>query len=376
MRHIVLVLVVLWSAASARAESPPPNCTRDWWSPHDEVPTQLVEVPSEPMLLLPARIPWSEEQDRETLAGAVTVEVRDEADGSVPGQVDWARRDDPLHNLRGVMRWRPNAALVAGKRYTLVLTVADAPETWEPFGCDRRSGFVRTMTFTVAAAPQPAPTLSVALQINRVWAILTLHGRCDEMEQPDASCGNGSAFCCAAQKEARWTYAATVGLEGILPPPLYTVVRVRVEWPDGTERLSEVHPVTAGRELTANFFAALDEVPAVDPFCTTVSVHDLMDGNDGVLASTRVCPGDGDNVYEAEPGPLERCEPAECGRLESEAEPVEQVEPGPEADEVEGAEIADAAWDRSDGGCAGGPAGWWVLGLGVVAARRRRAQPQ
>lgn len=367
MRHILLVLVVLWPAAPARAESLPPRCERDWWVPHDEVPTQLTEVPSSPTLFLPARIPWAYEAETETLAAAVTVEVRAATGAEVTGQLGWAPYDGLPFGLGGIVRWRPDAALVAGERYTLELIVAEAPQGWEPSGCRRREGFSRSMAFTVEPVPRPPPTLSLAFQIIRTWGTGIHHGPCDRMV-PDASCGPGSAYCCAAQHHPMWSIQSTLRLEGPMPPPIYTTVRFRVEWPDGTERFEHVHQSSLGRELTFDLYEPFIELTAREAFCTTVSVHDLMNSGGGALASIRGCPGDGDILYGSEPGPLDRCDPAECAGLGTPSEPVE---PGPEADEVEGAEVADAEWDRSAGGCAGGGSGWiGLVGCAIAVVRR------
>lgn len=155
-----------------------------------------------------------------------------------------------------------------------------------------------------------------------------------------------------------------------MPPPIYTTVRFRVEWPDGTERFEHVHQSSLGREASFDLYEPFIELSAQEAFCTTVSVHDLMDSGGAALASMRACPGDSDIIYRPEPGPLDRCDPAECAGLGSPSEPVE---PGPEANEVEGAEVADPEWDSSPSGCLGGGPAWWGFTiLGALAVGRLR----
>ncbi|HRE88698.1 MAG TPA: hypothetical protein PK095_06105 [Myxococcota bacterium] len=383
MRSVVAVLLLMVMSAEARSELPPPHCTRDWWEPLDDVPTELTEVPTRPTLFLAAKIRWPFEGADPRLLEGLNIEVLDGSEAEVAGQLDWADYYDLESTLDGVLRWRPNAELVPGERYTLRLTVSDAPVGWEPYECVRRQGFTRTMEFTTASAPPEPPRLDVDLQVTRIWYSVANHGRCDAME-PDASCGDGSLYCCRAQHGAAWSLVSTIRLEGSLPPPLYTVVRARAEWPDGRKLGQFIHPAEGLRDLSLEYDGPFVELSSTDAFCTVVSVHSLME-NDEVLANVRVCPEPDDIIYSPNPGPLTECDPAACARFGPRPEPEpevvepgsEVVEPGPEVvepgPEFDGAETsADPDPERGASGCGSGPSGTAALIVGVLFSARRR----
>lgn len=394
--------VSLFASEVARGESLPPLCDRSWFEVAEAVPLALDEVPSRPFIYLPVAAPFQDLAPH-VASGALSVRVSDAGGQLVAGQLDLRPYDSNVFAaLDRIVRWRPTTELAAGT-YEASVAVADAPSEWWSEGCPLFQGFEAKVRFTVATLPAAPPTMSLAVTVRGEWDIVRVYGACSWVHEA-VPCESRAGICCGRDLNPYRAIAATVHVEGVVPPPEYTALEVNFD--DLTEPVlntRRVHyPFDASTPLTSVVTVSLHGAPIDGGGCVTANLVSLFLGPEAApLASVRTCPDPADYTEVPHPDPITRCDPTECGASEPNTDvegpdggPDSDPEPTPEADaaqpegdahndvvqpvgdaDVVEAASADPDLETSGKGCGAAAlpgVAWCGLSLGWLALRRRR----
>ncbi|MEZ4267726.1 MAG: MYXO-CTERM sorting domain-containing protein [Myxococcota bacterium] len=341
-----LGLITSLFAAPASAETVESKCRADWWTKSTAFSTGFDGLSASPTIPLPTV--WSEHWTSGAPDPATTPElevvVRDSASTEVAGTLGAGLDLGPAaaayygatsRRLERTLWWRPDADLAPGT-YDVTITAGVPALSSDNAECYFQE-FTATLSFTVAAQPPPAPTLTAKATLARVYSdTLVYQTGAQCAANPNATaCADEPTVCCAWSEAPAVEFATQVEVTGLSTAKAFGhalfIERDALKSPTAYDH-ELVNPVADQSPLTreSRYRPAPFERPFPNGFfCLDATLRDLTTGVDVATVQECAFASGLDSVKLAPPA----CDPVACAAAADPAAPGPDPTPdaGPDA---------------------------------------------
>lgn len=341
---VTLFAITCLAAAPADAETVESKCRADWWKKLSAFSASFDGLSANPTVPLPAV--WSQHWTSGAPDPATTPElevvVRDGASNEVAGTLGTgfdlgpaagSYQDATGHRLKHMLWWRPAADLAPGT-YDVSITAGVPAFTSDNVECYFQE-FAATLSFTVAAQPPPAPTLTAKATLSRVYSDTLVYqagAQCASTANT-TTCANEATACCAWSEAPEVALATEVEVTGLAAASAYEyalfIARDPLKGPTAYDD-ELVNPVANQSPLTRESRyrpAPFEPHFPSGYFCIDATLRDLTTGTDVATVQECAFASGLDSVKLAPPA----CDPVACTAAADPAPPDPGPEPTPDA---------------------------------------------
>jgi hypothetical protein len=340
-----LALVSGLVSAPASAETMEAQCRADWWTKATPFSATFDGLTAQPTIPLPAV--WSQNWSGGAPDPATTPElevvVRDGQPNAIAGTLGTgfdlglaaaAYTGATSRRLERTLWWRPSADLAPGT-YEISITCGVPALTSDNAECYFQE-FTATLSFTVAAQPPPAPTLTAKATLARVYSdTLVYQTGAQCAANPNATaCADEPTVCCAWSEAPAVEFATEATVAGLTATKAYEyallIERDALKSPTAYDH-ELINPVADQSPVTreSRYRPAPFERPFPNGFfCIDATLRDLTTGVDVATVQECAFASGLDSVKLAPP----TCDPVACAAAADPAAPGPDPTPdaGPE----------------------------------------------